>query len=160
MIRFIYAAVGKGIPIALFRWKRQTAMTRKGLDQNYGDSCTQSHDTLVAASFTPARSYGKHMLNEIDSLFEEQRQSWPRLARGVEGLAQARTRRMRIDWFDVFVRHIPHRVTRRLPLSIATPWRNVHVFSALEIWILKSEECLSIRTTPSIAIRFQSSVTI
>lgn len=51
------------------------------------------------------------MLNEIDSLFEEQRQSWPRLARGVEGLAQARTRRMRIDWFDVFVRHIPHRVT-------------------------------------------------
>jgi hypothetical protein len=50
------------------------------------------------------------MLTEIDSLFENQRQSWPRLARGVEGLANAKTRRMRIDWFDVFVRHIPHRV--------------------------------------------------
>jgi hypothetical protein len=50
------------------------------------------------------------MLSEIDSLFEDQRQSWPRLARGVEGLAQAKTRRVRIDWFDVFVRHIPHRV--------------------------------------------------
>src|SRR5215468_5842202 len=50
------------------------------------------------------------MLNEIDSLYEDQRQSWPRLARGVEGLANAKTRRMRIDWFDVFVRHIPHRV--------------------------------------------------
>jgi hypothetical protein len=50
------------------------------------------------------------MLNEIDSLFENQRQSWPRLARGVEGLANAQTRRTRIDWFDVFVRHIPHRV--------------------------------------------------
>jgi uncharacterized protein DUF4922 len=50
------------------------------------------------------------MLNEIDSLFESQRQSWPRLARGVEGLANAKTRRTHIDWFDVFVRHIPHRV--------------------------------------------------
>src|SRR6476660_6335976 len=50
------------------------------------------------------------MLNEVDSLFENQRQSWPRLARGVEGLANAQTRRTRIDWFDVFVRHIPHRV--------------------------------------------------
>src|SRR5262249_2008985 len=37
-------------------------------------------------------------------------QSWPRLARGVEGLAQAQTRSVRIGWFDVFVRHIPHRV--------------------------------------------------
>src|SRR5215468_7533713 len=50
------------------------------------------------------------MLNEIDSLYEDQRQSWPRLARGVEGLANAKTRAVRIDWFDVFVRHIPHRV--------------------------------------------------
>jgi hypothetical protein len=50
------------------------------------------------------------MVNEIDSLFEAQRQSWPRLARGVEGLANAKTRRTHIDWFDVFVRHIPHRV--------------------------------------------------
>ena len=50
------------------------------------------------------------MLNEVDSLFENQRRSWPRLARGVEGLAHAQTRQTHIDWFDVYVRHIPHRV--------------------------------------------------
>ncbi len=49
------------------------------------------------------------MVHEIDQLFEQQVKNWPRLARGVEGLAQARTRRVRIDWFDVFIRHIPHR---------------------------------------------------
>jgi hypothetical protein len=47
---------------------------------------------------------------QIDTLFKEQGRSWPRLARGVEGLAQAQTRQVRIDWFDVYVRHIPHRV--------------------------------------------------
>jgi hypothetical protein len=50
------------------------------------------------------------MLNEVDSLFENQRRSWPRLARGVEGLAHAQTRQTHNDWFDVYVRHIPHRV--------------------------------------------------
>jgi len=50
------------------------------------------------------------MVNEIEILFENQRQTWPRLARGVEGLARAQTRAVHIDWFDVFVRHIPHRV--------------------------------------------------
>src|SRR6516162_8202621 len=50
------------------------------------------------------------MIQQIDQLFQEQVQSWPRLARGVEGLEQAQTRPVRIDWFDVFVRHIPHRV--------------------------------------------------
>jgi hypothetical protein len=29
---------------------------------------------------------------------------------GIDGLARAKTRRVRIDWFDIFVRHIPHRV--------------------------------------------------
>jgi uncharacterized protein DUF4922 len=49
------------------------------------------------------------MVEEIEDLFKNQMQSWPRLARGVEGLAHAQTRAVRIDWFDVFIRHIPHR---------------------------------------------------
>ena len=50
------------------------------------------------------------MLGEIESLFDRQRRAWPQLANGLNGLAQAKTRRIRIDWFDVFVRHIPHRL--------------------------------------------------
>lgn len=50
------------------------------------------------------------MIQEIEKLFRQQTKSWPRLARGVEGLAQAQTRPVRIDWFEVFIRHIPHRV--------------------------------------------------
>ena len=50
------------------------------------------------------------LIQQIDKLFEGQVQAWPRLARGIEGLAQARTRPLRIDWFEVSVRHIPHRV--------------------------------------------------
>jgi hypothetical protein len=47
---------------------------------------------------------------EIEALFEDQIQTWPRLARGIDGLKQAQTRAARVDWFDVFIRHIPHRV--------------------------------------------------
>jgi hypothetical protein len=50
------------------------------------------------------------LTQQIDKLFEEQVQSWPRLARGVDGLKHAQTRPVRMDWFDVFIRHIPHRV--------------------------------------------------
>src|SRR5437016_12859840 len=50
------------------------------------------------------------MINEIDQLFQRQARTWPRLAKGIEGLEQAKTRPVRIDWFDVFIRHIPHRV--------------------------------------------------
>ena len=53
----------------------------------------------------------KKMIEEIEQLFRSQLRVWPRLQRGVEGLAQAQTRPVRIDWFDVFIRHIPHRVT-------------------------------------------------
>jgi Domain of unknown function (DUF4922) len=49
------------------------------------------------------------MVDEIEELFKNQVQTWPRLARGIQGLAQAQTRAVRIDWFDVFIRHIPHR---------------------------------------------------
>src|SRR6185295_8020768 len=63
------------------------------------------------------------MVNEIELLFQNQIETWPRLARGVEGLARAQTRAVRIDWFDVFVRHIPHRVVSTTaavdPVSIA-----------------------------------------
>ena len=50
------------------------------------------------------------MIESVDLLFRNQITSWPRLARGVEGLVHAQTRPVHIDWFDVFVRHIPHRV--------------------------------------------------
>jgi hypothetical protein len=50
------------------------------------------------------------LTHEIEALFRQQLQSWPLLAKGVEGLTRAQTRAVRIDWFDVFVRHIPHRV--------------------------------------------------
>src|SRR5207245_11555008 len=51
------------------------------------------------------------MIHEIDRLFQRQIRTWPRLAKGIEGLEQAKTRPVRIDWFDVFIRHIPHRVS-------------------------------------------------
>lgn len=50
------------------------------------------------------------MIEEVEDLFERQQRAWPQLARGIEGLARAQTRTLRIDWFDVFIRHIPHRV--------------------------------------------------
>lgn len=50
------------------------------------------------------------MIESVDLLFRDQAASWPRLARGVEGLAKAQTRPVHIEWFDVFIRHIPHRV--------------------------------------------------
>src|SRR5712664_3450083 len=50
------------------------------------------------------------MIREIEELFKRQLRTWPQLAKGIEGLARAQTRPARIDWFDVFIRHIPHRV--------------------------------------------------
>ena len=50
------------------------------------------------------------MIDQIEQLFQRQIRTWPRLAKGIEGLEQAKTRPVRIDWFDVFIRHIPHRV--------------------------------------------------
>ena len=50
------------------------------------------------------------MIGAIDQLLDRQARSWPRLAKGIRGLAQAQTRRVCIDWFDVFIRHIPHRM--------------------------------------------------
>jgi len=50
------------------------------------------------------------MIKKIEDLFDQQMRAWPQLAKGIEGLARATTRSVRIDWFDVFIRHIPHRV--------------------------------------------------
>jgi hypothetical protein len=51
------------------------------------------------------------MIKKIEELFDQQVQAWPQLAKGVEGLARATTRSVRIDWFEIFIRHIPHRVS-------------------------------------------------
>jgi hypothetical protein len=50
------------------------------------------------------------MIEKIEALFQQQTRDWPQLAKGVEGLRRAQTRRTLIDWFEVLVRHIPHRV--------------------------------------------------
>ena len=50
------------------------------------------------------------MIREVEALFERQVKAWPQLARGVEGLAQARTRLASFDGFEILVRHIPHRI--------------------------------------------------
>ena len=50
------------------------------------------------------------MIEELEDLFARQARAWPQLTKGIEGLARAQTRPVRIDWFDVFIRHIPHRV--------------------------------------------------
>jgi hypothetical protein len=51
------------------------------------------------------------MIHEIEELFERQVRTWPHLLKGIEGLARAETRPVRIDWFDIFIRHIPHRLS-------------------------------------------------
>jgi hypothetical protein len=50
------------------------------------------------------------MIDALEELFRRQERAWPQLGLGMEGLARAETRAVRIDWFDVFIRHIPHRV--------------------------------------------------
>jgi uncharacterized protein DUF4922 len=50
------------------------------------------------------------MIHELEELLKRQAQAWPQLAKGIDGLAHAATRRVHVDWFDIFIRHIPHRV--------------------------------------------------
>jgi hypothetical protein len=45
----------------------------------------------------------------IDGLFRSQGEAWPLLAKGLAGLAQARTKLVRSAGSEVLVRHIPHR---------------------------------------------------
>jgi hypothetical protein len=51
------------------------------------------------------------MIHQLEELFQRQMHTWPQLAKGIEGLAHAQTRPVRIDWFEVFIRHIPHRIS-------------------------------------------------
>jgi hypothetical protein len=51
------------------------------------------------------------MTREIEELFKRQTRAWPQLAKGIEGLAQAKTRTVQIGWYDVFIRHSPHRMS-------------------------------------------------
>ena len=50
------------------------------------------------------------MIHDLEDLFKRQARAWPQLAKGLEGLARAKTRTVRIDWYEIFIRHIPHRV--------------------------------------------------
>jgi hypothetical protein len=52
----------------------------------------------------------KSVPDKVERLFEEQIAQWPLLSQGIEGLALAQTRRIVVDWYDIFVRHIPHRL--------------------------------------------------
>jgi hypothetical protein len=49
------------------------------------------------------------MIHALEELFQRQMRTWPEFANGIDGLARAQSRRVRIDWFDVIIRHIPHR---------------------------------------------------
>jgi Domain of unknown function (DUF4922) len=51
------------------------------------------------------------MLDQIDELFRQQREAWPLLRKGLDGLVEAKTRSVRAAGSDVLVRHIPHRVS-------------------------------------------------
>jgi len=50
------------------------------------------------------------MIHEVEGLFRRQLRAWPQLSKGVEGLARATTRSVRTDWFEIYIRHIPHRM--------------------------------------------------
>ena len=49
-------------------------------------------------------------MDRIERLFELQSLAWPLLAKGIEGLALANTRSVRIDRYEVYLRHVPHRI--------------------------------------------------
>ncbi len=49
------------------------------------------------------------MIREVEELLARQMRTWPQLARGIDGLARSKTRPVRLDSYDVFIRHIPHR---------------------------------------------------
>jgi hypothetical protein len=50
------------------------------------------------------------MVEKVDEMFREQSKTWRLLAKGLDGLTHAQARLLHVDWFDVHLRHIPHRV--------------------------------------------------
>ncbi len=49
------------------------------------------------------------MIRRVEELFRRQLEAWPLLKKGVAGLAESKTRRVRAFGHEVLVRHIPHR---------------------------------------------------
>ncbi len=52
----------------------------------------------------------KGLADRVEGLFRRQREAWPLLARGLDGLAVAVTRPVLSEGAEVLVRHVPHRV--------------------------------------------------
>jgi hypothetical protein len=50
------------------------------------------------------------LVNDVERLIQEQSVAWPLLAEGVRGLRESRTRMERIGWYEILIRHIPHRI--------------------------------------------------
>jgi hypothetical protein len=50
------------------------------------------------------------LVSGVERLIETQSIAWPLLTRGIEGLHNSQTRRVQIEWYEVLVRHIPHRI--------------------------------------------------
>ncbi len=57
-----------------------------------------------------ARVSDSSVLAGVKQLFTAQLSEWPQLATGVDMLRRARSRTLSIRWFQVCVRHIPHRI--------------------------------------------------
>src|SRR5262249_27210247 len=51
------------------------------------------------------------LASEVDRLIETQPATWPLLARGVDGLRSSQTRAESVAGRELYVRHIPHRIT-------------------------------------------------
>ena len=51
------------------------------------------------------------MVDQIDELLRQQREAWPLLRKGLDGLVEAKTRSVRAAGSEVLVRRIPHRVS-------------------------------------------------
>src|SRR5262245_51138467 len=51
------------------------------------------------------------LASDVDRLIESQAATWPLLARGLDGLRSSQTRAESVAGRELFVRHIPHRIT-------------------------------------------------
>lgn len=61
------------------------------------------------------------MRSAVEKLFDEQVRTWPLLASGLESLARARTRAVRVGPYDFYLRHAPHRLASTIaPVDAAS----------------------------------------
>jgi len=56
------------------------------------------------------RADPEEAVRQVEYLFTHQVSAWPLLRSGLESLSRVRVRELRIRWFEVLVRHIPHRI--------------------------------------------------